>query len=430
MYYDTSTRIYNCQLDEQWFKLHKDILRYELQITPINDNNPFVAPPSSEVVIEYVNTLGYLVTLKNVSAKTSCASDSLSTVLHIAEYQGYLDGEHGMEEEGDVLKSHALKATKVTKPSAPTTSKVTKPTGDKPLKPKSTSAQPPKPKPASTKPSKIVPKKKLKLIKVTPNEPSPPKRSKVGLVGKRYKPKSLLKLVDEFADEGVPIAEPRLDNEKADLQRGIKLILKDLEERNQGPACPVVFRKPDSKRFQPLPGTLKKKSLVDQYIFQRRSPTTIGPSGNAESPSSDAELADSETKSDKTMTPVNKEKDASNKISLRSRLEFNMKVKLDQTLVNKMKTRLDQTLENLKLPTKEQVILEDPANSIGTLSSLQNLKKELRFTNQFFMDKTHEREPEKTNAESEVQSMVTVPIHQDTSSVPPMTTSVLDLTTS
>nr|GFC96174.1 hypothetical protein [Tanacetum cinerariifolium] len=43
-----------------------------------------------------------------------------------------------------------------------------------------------------------------------------------------------------------------------------------------------------------------------------RSPMTTGPSGNAEWPSLDAELADSETESDKTVTPVNKEKDASN----------------------------------------------------------------------------------------------------------------------
>ncbi|GJV74711.1 retrovirus-related pol polyprotein from transposon TNT 1-94 [Tanacetum coccineum] len=35
---------------------------------PSNDNNPFVAPPSSDTVIEYVNTLGYPCTLRNVSA--------------------------------------------------------------------------------------------------------------------------------------------------------------------------------------------------------------------------------------------------------------------------------------------------------------------------------------------------------------------------
>ncbi|GJT52667.1 hypothetical protein Tco_0978824 [Tanacetum coccineum] len=85
--------------------------------------------------------------------------------------------------------------------------------------------------------------------------------------------------------------------------------------------------------------------------------------------------------------------------------------------------------ENLKLPTEDQVILEEPASSIGTLSSLQNLEKNLNFTDQFFIEKPHEEESGKTNAKIEVQSMVSVPIHQDTSSVPPMTTPVIDLTT-
>ncbi|GJY78807.1 hypothetical protein Tco_0484608, partial [Tanacetum coccineum] len=68
MCFNTSTGLYSCQLNEQWFNLHKDILRDALDITPSNDNNPFVAPPSSDIVIEYVNTLGYPSTLRNVSA--------------------------------------------------------------------------------------------------------------------------------------------------------------------------------------------------------------------------------------------------------------------------------------------------------------------------------------------------------------------------
>ncbi|GKB53291.1 hypothetical protein Tco_0904044, partial [Tanacetum coccineum] len=68
MCFNSSTGLYRCQLDEQWFSLHKDLLRYALDITPTNDNNPFVAPPSSDTVIDYVNTLGYPSTLRNVSA--------------------------------------------------------------------------------------------------------------------------------------------------------------------------------------------------------------------------------------------------------------------------------------------------------------------------------------------------------------------------
>ncbi|GKG61387.1 hypothetical protein Tco_0619112, partial [Tanacetum coccineum] len=39
--------------------------------------------------------------------------------------------------------------------------------------------------------------------------------------------------------------------------------------------------------------------------------------------------------------------------------------------------------ENLKLPTEDQVRLEEPASSAETLSSLLNLDKELSFSNQF-----------------------------------------------
>ncbi|GJY11245.1 hypothetical protein Tco_0379430 [Tanacetum coccineum] len=37
IYFNSSTRLYSCQLDEQWFNLHKDILRDALDITPAND---------------------------------------------------------------------------------------------------------------------------------------------------------------------------------------------------------------------------------------------------------------------------------------------------------------------------------------------------------------------------------------------------------
>ncbi|GJX31467.1 reverse transcriptase domain-containing protein, partial [Tanacetum coccineum] len=68
------------------------------------------------------------------------------------------------------------------------------------------------------------------------------------------------------------------------------------------------------------------------------------------------------------------------------------------------------------------------ASSAGTLSSMKNLDKDLSFTDQFLVEKSQEDEPEKTNTEAEVQSMVTVPILQDTSSVPLMTTPVIDIT--
>ncbi|GKA55050.1 hypothetical protein Tco_0753999 [Tanacetum coccineum] len=439
MRYDSTTGIYNYQLDEQWFNLHKYILRDALQITPINDNDPFMAPPSSDTVIEYVNTLGYPCTLKNVSAihpvllilwgvihrsnidyaeriweefvqsihtfltdkkslTTTTRGKKKSTPLlilsirftkfiihylktkhnihprtnsplhyshedhvlgtlrsvgkdgreifgmpipdalltdaikrapyygeymeHVTKYQQYLDEERG-------------KATKKTKPSAPKATKVTKPAGDE--APKHTSSQPPISTPALTESSKKDQGKKRKLVKETFDAPSPAKRSKAGKVTKKSMPNSPLRLVDEFVDEGVPHKESAYDDEEANLQRALDLSLKDRGECTQGPARLVVFREPDSGRFQPLPEvqgkgkekvideqaahdlltlqTPKKKSPSDQFIFQRRTPMSTEPSGNAESPSLDAELAltNSEIESDEEVPPVNPEKDASYK---------------------------------------------------------------------------------------------------------------------
>ncbi|GJW34895.1 retrovirus-related pol polyprotein from transposon TNT 1-94 [Tanacetum coccineum] len=189
-----------------------------------------------------------------------------------------------------------------TKPKA---AKVTKPAGDK--APKPTATQPPKPKPAPTQPSKAVSEKKRKLVKETPDEPSPTKRSKGGLVGKRLKPKSPLKLVDEPSDEGVPVEEPAHTDKEADLQRALELSLKEQAERTHEPARPMVLREPDSGKYQPLPETPTKKSPVDQFIFQRRPPMHIEPTGHADSPFLDAELplTDNETESNEEVPVIN-----------------------------------------------------------------------------------------------------------------------------
>ncbi|GKA47583.1 hypothetical protein Tco_0740466 [Tanacetum coccineum] len=83
--------------------------------------------------------------------------------------------------------------------------------------------------------------------------------------------------------------------------------------------------------------------------------------------------------------------------------------------------------ENLNLTVEEQVILEEPASSTGTLSSLQHLANDFSFGDQFFNDKPSKAENEKTTAETKAESMVSVTIQQDSSAIPPMTTPVIDL---
>nr|GEW65460.1 hypothetical protein [Tanacetum cinerariifolium] len=91
-------------------------------------------------------------------------------------------------------------------------------------------------------------------------------------------------------------------------------------------------------------------------------------------------------------------------------------------------TAYPKVQENLKLMVEEQVILEEPASSTGTLSSLQHLAKDLSFGDLFFNDKPSEIDNEKTIAKTKAELIVSVTIQQDMSAIPPMTTPIIDLT--
>ncbi|GJZ98401.1 retrovirus-related pol polyprotein from transposon TNT 1-94, partial [Tanacetum coccineum] len=264
----------------------------------------------------------------------------------------------------------------------------------------------------------------------------------------------------------VLVEEPAYNKEEANLQQALELSLKDQGERTQGLARPVVIREPDSRRIQLLPDvqgkgkdkvvdeqaahdlltfqTPKKKSPVDQFIFQRRTPMPTEAFGHAESPSLDAELAltDSETESDNKVPKINfgdqdegqarpnpgnqdegqagpnpgdqdegqagpnpgiqdEGRTGSNPVNAaesqpqpshgvhagpnREHMDFeatdaSSQQKLEQMDEEFTPTAYPNVQENLKLPTEDQVILEEPASSTETLSSLQNLDKDLSFT--------------------------------------------------
>ncbi|GJY35403.1 hypothetical protein Tco_0420781 [Tanacetum coccineum] len=83
--------------------------------------------------------------------------------------------------------------------------------------------------------------------------------------------------------------------------------------------------------------------------------------------------------------------------------------------------------ESLKFLADEHVILEDPLSSTGTLSSMKNLEDPYAIGDQFIKDKSTDDELRKLNVEAEVVSMVTVLIYQASSSVPLLSTPVIDL---
>ncbi|GJT38567.1 hypothetical protein Tco_0938432 [Tanacetum coccineum] len=228
----------------------------------------------------------------------------------------------------------------------------------------------------------------------------------------------------------------------------------------------MVIREPNSGRIQPLPDvqgkgkekvsdeqvaldlltlqTPKKKSPAEQYIFQRRTPTTTEPSGHAESPSLYAELGltDSETESDEEVSPeinagtqdegqagpnpgiqdegqagsnpgdaAESQPQSSHVVHAGPNLEH-MDFEVTNASTQQNPEQIDEEFtttaypsvqENLKLPTKDQgkTPLKTYKLSLEPVFS-QKLTRELSFTNQFL----------------------------GTSSVPLMTTLVIDLTMS
>ncbi|GKB43902.1 hypothetical protein Tco_0888844, partial [Tanacetum coccineum] len=390
----------------------------------------------------------------------------------VAKHQRYIAGEELSDPDSPAPKP--AKPTKQAKPKAP---KQTKPTEPKAATKKS--------KPAPAKPQE----KKRKPVS-EPSEVSPlAKRAKAGKVVKKRTVKSSKQLVDEFIDEGVPAATPRLeDTEEEILQKVLEESLTDAYPTQRGPLRPVVFRETDTGKLQPLPEVPgkgkekvgeeqaaqvllnlqapKKKSPAKQYIFQRRSHVPTDTSGREDSTSLYAELglSGSDTDSDEATPPVIRSKaqdegqagpdpgkldegqagpnpdDVAESQPLPTpsvlagpNLEHS-NVEITDASSQPQPEHMDdgfittaypEVQENLKLAVDEQMIPQGPVSSTGTLSSLQHLTRDFSYGDQFIDDKPSEANNEKTTVDTEAESMVPVTIQQDTSVIPPMTSPVM-----
>nr|GEV78009.1 hypothetical protein [Tanacetum cinerariifolium] len=420
--YDRDTARYICQLDKQWFDLTKDTIRDALQITPVNNNNPFSSPPTPDALINFVNNLGYPKVVKTLSAVRmweeftqsihSLVEDKKNLALHtqgkkkanpimiprnkwevfgmpisnelitadiqgeqyykeylekVAKHQRYLADKEGSDPDSPAPKP--AKATKKSKPSAPKVTPVTKPSA----------AQQPTPKPAPAK------------------SPS---------------------LVDEFVDE------------EADMQRAVEESLRSVHDAHWGPLPPVVIREPDSRKFQPLlevQGKGKKKEVPPVVKVGAQNEGQAGPypgvltEGKARSNPGDNVEPQPQSSHVVHAGPNLKHMDL-------EAIDVSTQLHPEQIDEGFTVTTYRNIQENLKPMVKEHVILEEPTSSTGTLSSLQHIAKDFSFGYLFFNDKPSEAENEKTTAETKAESMVSVTIQQDTSIIPPMTTPIIDLT--
>nr|GEY10398.1 retrovirus-related Pol polyprotein from transposon TNT 1-94 [Tanacetum cinerariifolium] len=314
----------------------------------------------------------------------------------VAKHQRYLTGKQGSDPDSTVPKP--TKATKKSKPSAPKADlrkPVTKPA----------SSQQPEPKPAQAKTQG----KKRKLVTKTSGKPSPARTSRLGLVTKRRKPTSSLRSVDESVAEGVPDNEPRVDDEEADVQRALEKSLKKV----QGKGKEKVTDEQVALDLLTLQ-TPKKKSPADQFIFQRCTSTPTRSSGHDESSSLYAELGLTDSEAGPNPGDAAASQPQSSPIvHVGPNLEH-MDLEVTDVSTQPHPEQMDEGFtamaypkvqENLKLMVEEQVILEEPVSSTGTLSSLQHLTKDLSFGDLFFNDKPSETDNEKTTAKTEAESI-------------------------
>ncbi|GJW47748.1 hypothetical protein Tco_0079394 [Tanacetum coccineum] len=178
--------------------------------------------------------------------------------------------------------------------------------------------------------------------------------------------------------------------------------------------------------------TLKRRSTTDQFILQGRASTTeeasTGPSvqplddtsANIVHDSSCSANAETGARSDKTNSG------GDTKI-----LQITKDLGED---VDKMENVEEKTIRTQDGPDRNDAgwllldqILKPTHDEFMPDLYPKNLKDAYAIGDQFINDKSTDDEPGKLNVEAEVVSMVTVPIYQASSSVPPLSTPVIDL---
>nr|GEV59311.1 integrase, catalytic region, zinc finger, CCHC-type, peptidase aspartic, catalytic [Tanacetum cinerariifolium] len=527
-----------CQLDEQWFVLTKETLRDALQITPVNNNQAFVAPLSIDGSIDFVNQLGYPKLVRNLSnvvtndlfqpwralltiinlcltGKTSGFERTRAPVLQILWGRKYRfhprsDSPLYLSNEEPVLGylKFSAKGTKsevfgMPIPDSLITAEIRQASYYREYQEKVAQHRretggvqdPPAPKPtqptrkpkAPSRPSVSIPvrsaqhaptsapakqqEKKSKQATETSDKPVKAKRIKRSVSRKTRQPRSSPKSVGASEAEEVPAEEPQVADEDVDYQKAVEESMKDAYALPKGPLPPVVIREPESRKYQPLPevpgkGKAKvteeqvahdllslqkhnKTSPTDQYIFQseEKSEKVVLGAEEGGQDKGQAGLDPDAQVEDQTGSDAGAQAEGQVGSNPNETAEGQAGSNPDETSEGQAgpdpgdaevkvqsipnegftATVYPNVQENLKLAVEEPVLLEEPASSSGTLSSLQHLSKDFSFGDQFFSDKPSKAKNDKTTTEFEIESMVSVSIQQDISLIPPMTSPIIDL---
>nr|GEV36052.1 retrovirus-related Pol polyprotein from transposon TNT 1-94 [Tanacetum cinerariifolium] len=390
-----------------WVPIGKDanLLRDALEITPIDQANQFVSSPSSDAIMDFVNQLGYTEIIHFVSRMVNNIHQRSTSPFHLAEEdlrlgnlkfvpKGEVDEVFRMPIPNDLILNNIRNAPYYNAYLEMVAKHDQKVAAKKEEKKKTTSAKTPKSKPAIEKSSKSAPAPKPKVTKERPFKAS---------TAKPPKPKP----AQEKSTKTTPP-----------------------QQAGKGKIAKVRKRPPDHSQWLKA----KRRSSVTEEASTR-------PSAQSQDNSSANIVRDSPSPVDaETKTGVASEK--TNNGGDTEILQFdeeqgkdvddqvNLKEKTDELDEGQAGTDPGRTPESRPLP--EQVVMDedqaglDLGKSCGALTGPdpepthnefmadlypKNLDDAYTIRDQFINDKSTEDEPAKLNVESEVVSMVTVPIH-------------------
>ncbi|GKC46556.1 hypothetical protein Tco_1064278 [Tanacetum coccineum] len=314
---DTKFGVYSFQLDELWFTLDVDLLRNALGITPKDFAYPFVAPPAGDLVIDFVNNLGYPEELQFVSKMyVNSLYQPWRTILSMINQcltgktsgsdrprhpaiKTFFTDTANLKVPNKKPKPYVIPYCQFTKliicylggeldevfEMDITKDLITDVICNSEYYQKYLDMASRKPRQAATVIDEEGGKKKAPpAVKKKPSKPTPSKKIRKG--------KRSDHLVDEADEEPLAVSEPQVEDDEYNLQKGIQMTL----ETFQAPVGGVAIHKPNSGIIQKLlevegkgKGIIsdeqaaqslldlqkpKKKNTTDQYIFHRRTPAT------------------------------------------------------------------------------------------------------------------------------------------------------------
>nr|GEZ15096.1 hypothetical protein [Tanacetum cinerariifolium] len=392
-----------CQLDEQWFDLTKDTLREALQITPVNNNQAFISPPSSDALINFVNKLGYPKLVRNLS--NVITNDmfqpwrALTTIINlclIGKTYGFERPRAPMMQILWGIRTHKFH-----------------PRPDSPLH--------------------------------LPNEGTKREVFGIPIPGS---------LITEDIQEASYYQEY--------LEKVAKHQRYQAGETGSDPDSPTLkptkpARKPKSTAPKAPPRPSVSKPVTSTQPEPKSAPAKT--QGKKHKPTTDISDKPSKATKSKHGFVSKQHKPISTQKSVDKSVAEDIPAKEPHSSGNLSSRNINRSRDNKE--ESQEVVPgadvggqgegqagpdpgaqaegqagpdhgaqdeEEPASSSGTLSSLQHLSKDLSFGDLFFSDKPSEADNDKAIAETEVELMVSITIQQDMSSIPLMASPFIDLT--